>query len=78
MELVALGGHGGRRTEGALRQEERELGLRVLGGVGRTVLVEVTGGSEDVEGFLVGLGETLLALEDAWWTGMTEGSSLPG
>lgn len=65
VELVALGSHGGRRTKGALGKEEREFGLRVLGRVGRAVFVKVTGRGEDVEGLLVGLGETLLALEDA-------------
>ncbi len=78
MELVALGSHGGGGTESAFRQEEREFGLRVLGRVGRTVLVEVTGGSENVERFLVSLGETLLALEDTLVNGDDRGVVLAG
>ena len=65
VELVTLSSHGRGGTESAFGQEERKFGLRMLGRVGRTVFVEVAGGSENVEGFLVSLGEALLALEDA-------------
>jgi hypothetical protein len=65
VELVRGSGVGRRgRAEGASGEEEREdrvlLGVRVRSGV----FVEVSGGGEDVVGFLVGLGESLLSLEE--------------
>jgi hypothetical protein len=63
VELVRfVGGLGGSR-EGTFGEEERESGSGGVGSVGGTTFVEVTRRSEDVVGFGVLLGETLLALE---------------
>jgi hypothetical protein len=65
VELVRLGSSSRRRrTKSAGRQEERPDGVGGSGWVGRGVLVQVTGRGEDVESFLVGLGESLLSLEE--------------
>lgn len=64
-ELVAARVDAGRGAEGAVGQEDGEARLRVLGHVGRGVLVQVAGGGEDVEALRVALGEALLAVEHA-------------
>ena len=65
VELVRLGGGSRRRrAESASGQEEGPDGVSSGGWVGRSILVQVTGRGEDVESFLVRLGESLLSLEE--------------
>jgi hypothetical protein len=78
VELVRLGCLGGRCAQGAFRQEETEFGGWVLGSVGATVFVQVTGRGEDVEALLVRLGESLLSLEDSLVNGNDRGVILSG
>ena len=63
VELVRLVGGLGRSGEGAFGKEEGESRSSGIGSVGGSTFVEVTGRSEDVVGFGVLLGESLLSLE---------------
>jgi hypothetical protein len=78
VELVAPRMRGRRRSESALGEEEGEFRSGVLREVRRRVLVEESGGGEDIEGGLVRLGVTLLALEDSLVNGENGGVVLAG